>query len=211
MAAAAGPLAEAVKIMSGANVVKLVSVVKATGEERGKQSLDRFNIVLKDIKWLREKGLTEEADKLTEKYEEARKEYGEAWTNIGQKKISEDLQDFSVALRTSDETLKKIKDLYEKSVMDFSDTVGTDMDLGLATVQDALITKKGEVIKFNPRDNILATQSPVAQTKDGAVATAGGAQMAGGGYSGPSVVQVNLHLDGKKIAEQQVRLSRTGA
>jgi hypothetical protein len=81
----------------------------------------------------------------------------------------------------------------------------------IKTVEDAIVTKKGEVIQFSPNDNILATQSPIAQTPGGAMAGVGTAQpSAGGGYNGPEVIQVNLHLDGKKIAEQQVRLARAG-
>jgi hypothetical protein len=79
----------------------------------------------------------------------------------------------------------------------------------ISGAKDALITKRGEVIKFHPNDNILATQSPVTQTGNGAVAAAGGASA--GGYNGPSVIHVTLNMDGKKIAEEQVRLSRVGA
>jgi len=70
--------------------------------------------------------------------------------------------------------------------------------------KDALITKKGEVIGFDPGDNILATKSPVHKTPTGAMATAGSPPTAS---SQPQIIHVNLHLDGKKLAEAQVRTS----
>ena len=78
--------------------------------------------------------------------------------------------------------------------------------VGRKEAGDALITKKGDFIRFDPQDNILATKSPVMQGPRGAIASAGSPM----GSSGPQVVQVNLHLDGKKIAESQVRIATSG-
>jgi hypothetical protein len=58
--------------------------------------------------------------------------------------------------------------------------------------KDALITKDGKVVKFDPNDNILAT-------KGNPLGNAGG---------GEQVIHINLHMDGKKIGEEIVKISR---
>lgn len=105
-----------------------------------------------------------------------------------------------------------------KEVLDIlnSDKADEDKDRvlrGISKVgyaQDALITKKGEFIKFDPDDNIMATKSPIATHGRGATATAGKGANAGGQQSLSEIrVEVmDIHLDGKKIGEAQVRISR---
>lgn len=69
---------------------------------------------------------------------------------------------------------------------------------------DALITKTGQVIGFNPQDNILATKSPVKQTSQGAVAVAG----KGSGGGDITIMPAPIYLDGTKIAEAIFRATR---
>ena len=70
-------------------------------------------------------------------------------------------------------------------------------------VNDALITKEGKVVKFNPQDNILATKSKPEMKSDGATATAGREPS-----GGEKVININLYLDSKKIQEEMVKISR---
>jgi hypothetical protein len=74
-----------------------------------------------------------------------------------------------------------------------------------APATDALITNKGEFIKFSPKDNIIATQTPPTVTSTGVSATAGRPQQE---RNIPSTIQVNLYLDSKKLLEEHVKLSR---
>ena len=106
--------------------------------------------------------------------------------------------------------LKKIQAANEKlteNVMDFTGQEGImgEIDFGEKATKDALITKDGKFIRFEPGDNILATKSAPAATAAGAIATAGKAAPAD---NKPQVIQVNLYLDSKKISEQQVKVSR---
>lgn len=70
---------------------------------------------------------------------------------------------------------------------------------------DALITKTGQVIQFNPQDNILATKSPISRTPQGATATAG---KGGGGDQNITIMPAPIFLDGTKIAEAIFRATR---
>ena len=70
---------------------------------------------------------------------------------------------------------------------------------------DALITKTGEVIKFNPQDNILATKSSISKTSQGAVATAGKQSMA---EQQIIITPAPIYLDSMKIGEALFRASR---
>jgi len=64
--------------------------------------------------------------------------------------------------------------------------------------EDALITKKGEVIKFDPQDNIMATKANINPA------------MMGNQKKQEEIIHVHLHMDGKEIAETQVRRARLG-
>lgn len=72
-------------------------------------------------------------------------------------------------------------------------------------VDDALITKKGEVVKFNPQDNILATKAPISRTAGGASATAGRGSST---EERIVIMPAPIYLDSKVIAEQIFRVSR---
>ena len=72
-------------------------------------------------------------------------------------------------------------------------------------VDDALVTKDGRVIKFNPGDSILASKADPSVTSSGAAMAAGSS---GGGKQQDQVIHINLYLDSKKISEEQVRTSR---
>ena len=71
---------------------------------------------------------------------------------------------------------------------------------------DALVTKTGEVIKFNPQDNIIATKSPISRSAQGATATAG--RGSGGGDQNITITPAPIYLDGKKIADAIFRQTR---
>lgn len=71
-------------------------------------------------------------------------------------------------------------------------------------MQDALITKKGEIIKFNQNDNIMATKSPISRTASGATATAG----KGSAEQNIIIEAAPIYLDSRKIAEAVFRQSR---
>lgn len=64
--------------------------------------------------------------------------------------------------------------------------------------QDALITKTGEVVRFNQNDNILSTRSPISRTTQGATANAGrGAQT----EQNIVITPANVYIDGKELAK----------
>ena len=78
-------------------------------------------------------------------------------------------------------------------------------------VHDSLITKKGQIVKFSPDDNIVASKGPVIKTNQGAMAVAGKIPATSQG-AGPvrdvRIEIIDVNLDGKKIGEAQVRISR---
>ncbi len=94
------------------------------------------------------------------------------------------------------------------------------------SVDDAIITKAGKVIELNPSDNILATKSPItptavasaAPTALNAPASLRTPQVQAGRNQAPQAAQqatiepkieiLRFEIDGKQIAEAQVRLSR---
>ena len=73
-------------------------------------------------------------------------------------------------------------------------------------VQDALVTKTGQVIKFNQNDNILATKSPISRSAQGATAIAG--KGAGNSEQIINIMPAPIILDGKVIAEVLFRQTR---
>lgn len=78
---------------------------------------------------------------------------------------------------------------------------------GFHAAQDALITSKGDIIKFHPQDNIVATKANI-NPKDVATAAAQGTSSAGGSVSDIRVEVVDINMDGRKVGEAQVRISK---
>jgi hypothetical protein len=77
---------------------------------------------------------------------------------------------------------------------------------GVVGVEDALITKKGQVIKFNPEDNVLATKAPIG--KKDVVKQASGPSNQMQSLQEVRIEIQDIYLDSKKIGEAQIKLSR---
>ncbi len=74
--------------------------------------------------------------------------------------------------------------------------------LSVVNVQDALITKTGKIVKFDPEDNIMATKNPVNPRAP--TGTSNNRQ----DLNQIRIEVVDINLDGKKIGEATVRISR---
>ncbi len=95
----------------------------------------------------------------------------------------------------------KSKGMLEKNGQ-INDRARFSIGLG-PNVHDALITKRGEVVKFDNQDNIFATKNPM--TKE---SVKGQGSSSNKGWELIKVEVAPIYLDGKKISEAQVRVSR---
>ena len=83
-------------------------------------------------------------------------------------------------------------------------------------VNDALITKQGEVVKFNPQDNILAMKDfqPLVDTQNKALQNEvrelrkAVQALSQAIPQSTQVVMADVNIDGRKVGEAQVRMSR---
>ncbi len=92
----------------------------------------------------------------------------------------------------------------EKQLLDPNGQLSTRTKL-IHGVQDALITKTGQVIKFDNQDNIFATKTPIKKED---VTHQNVANQQSRGWELIKVEVAPIYLDGKKISEAQVRVSR---
>jgi len=129
--------------------------------------------------------------------------------------------------------VKKLADLLKgpfEGIASMFESAGSILGLTKKSVGDALITKAGKVIEFSPNDNILATQTPLdamipkpsAQASYGKTGTSELKVIADALQQIMNMKQGNnkatqpeikieimdINLDGKKIGEAQVKISR---
>ena len=106
-------------------------------------------------------------------------------------------------------TISKFGDTYSKEKVDSMENTSikkVQNRINIKRADDALITKTGEVIKFNPDDNILATKSPISRSAQGATAQAGKAAQSS--EQTINIMPAPIYLDGTKIAEAIFRQTR---
>ena len=97
---------------------------------------------------------------------------------------------------------------FESAVKELSSPRIASLRQEFATdVQDALVTKKGQVIKFHPQDNILATKQSIARTPGGTTTATG---KTGSMVEKIVIMPAPIFLDGKKISEVQFRIATQG-
>lgn len=114
-------------------------------------------------------------------------------SNISEERMAEINNQAAAAKRRSD--LAEVERSSEK------------MPLVPLTANDALITKKGEFIKFNPQDNIIATKMPITREMMSDISSGKTGKSWGGSNVQIEIIDVNI--DGRKVGEAQVRISRS--
>jgi hypothetical protein len=184
---------------------KVQEFIKWMGTEKGKKAVAGFQEAISKLgdklesvfKWFSEQDLLKAVD--------AFEGIASAIATIGHKIkwVISPIDTLFEHLSSVDGVAEMLKTL-AMSLADPTGLIGAGINK-VTGAQDALITKDGRFIKFDPGDNIMASKSAPSVSATGAAIGAG---QSPSGQSSPDVIQVNLYLDSKKIQEQMVKLSR---